>query len=167
MNVNKVFIGGTITRDPEIRYTSSGTAVCAFSVAVNERYGDRENAVFVACVAWKETAEIVKKHFGKGSRIFVEGKISQEEWTDKNTGEKRGKTKVTALRIDFVDRKASGYGGGGNPAHSEAKANGYQPQRPRPEDDPPPPSEHRYQDKDLPPREAAEPNENDGDDIPF
>jgi single-strand DNA-binding protein len=165
MNINKVIIGGTLTRDPELRQTAGGTAVCEFVVAVNAKYKDRETATFVGCVAWGKTGEIVNRYFTKGSRIVAFGKLTQDEWTD-NAGQKKSKTKVTATEIDFVDKRSeSGYRQPPRDDHNAAKANGYQPQH---QDIMPAPlPTQRYSDADLPPQPPIYNDNIDGDDIPF
>lgn len=101
MSVNKVFLMGRLTRDPELRQTQSGTSVCRFSVAV-DRYSkdDEKKADFIDVTAWRQTAEFVCKWFGKGKMIFIEGNIQNNNYTDKN-GNKVYSYVVTADKVDF------------------------------------------------------------------
>lgn len=110
---NKTILVGNLTRDPELRYTPGGAAVCEFSVAVNERYTDKagqkvENVHFFDIVAWAKTAELVSQYCKKGNPVLVDGKLSQERWDDKNTGQKRSRVKVVAERIQFLGSKNAG-----------------------------------------------------------
>ena len=109
MNLNKVFLIGNLTKDPEIRYTPGGDAVLNFTVGTNRRYKtkdgeQKEEVAFVACTAWGKTAENINTYLKKGDPIFVEGRIKQEEYEDKE-GKKQSKTKVTVDFMQFVGRK--------------------------------------------------------------
>ena len=86
--VNRMILQGRLCSDPELRRTNSGTAVCSFRVAWSEKVKDRETKLFLSCVAWKSTAEMICKHFAKGKEIVVEGKLSSREYED-NSGNKR------------------------------------------------------------------------------
>lgn len=107
-NFNKVIIAGHLTRDPEVKYLSSGSAICNFSVAVSEKWKDKasgemkESTAFIDCDAWGKTAEIIGEHFAKGKPILVEGRLKQENWDDKETGKKRSKLKVTVDSFQFL-----------------------------------------------------------------
>lgn len=112
-NFNKVVLLGNLTRDPELRTIPSGQAVCDFSIAINERYTSKdgqkmENVHFIDIVAWAKTAENVAKFCTKGKSILVEGKLTQERWSDKTSGEKRSKIKVTAEKVQFLFSKDGG-----------------------------------------------------------
>ena len=123
-NLNKVILGGRLTRDPELRQTSGGTPVTSFSIAVNRRYSSQDsanggqNADFINCVAWRERAEFVCKYFRKGSSICVVGSIQTRSWTDTN-GQKQYATEVVADEINFVDSK------GENPAGASYTPDSY------------------------------------------
>lgn len=109
MNFNKVFIAGNLTRDPELKYTPGGAAVCSFGVAINNKWTDKsgekhESVTFVDCDAWSRTAEVIAEHLSKGSPIFVEGRLQLDQWTDKD-GQKRSKLKVVCERMQFVGSK--------------------------------------------------------------
>lgn len=106
MNVNKVFIGGRLTRDPELKPVGSkGTSVANFGVAVNRVSGSgadrREEVCFIDVTAWGKQAEVIAKYLGKGDQIFVEGRLTFEQW-DAKDGTKRTRLKVTAERFEFI-----------------------------------------------------------------
>lgn len=112
-NVNKVFLIGNLTRDPELRYTPSGAAVSDLGLAVNridtDKNGERrEEVLFVDITVWGRTAENCCQYLKKGRPIHVEGFLRLDTWDDRNSGEKRSKMKVVAERVQFLD---SGRGG--------------------------------------------------------
>ena len=111
--LNKIFIMGRLTRDPELRRTQSGTAVTSFSRAVDRDYksqsGEKETD-FIDVVAWRSTAEFVAKYFTKGRMAVVEGRLQIRDWTDKD-GNKRRTAEVVADNIYFGDSKRDGNGG--------------------------------------------------------
>ena len=108
MNLNKVLIAGNITKDIELKYIPSGTAVVSFGVAVNRSYtvnGETKKEVtFANIVAWGKTAEFISKYFSKGKPIFIEGRLSQRSWDDKE-GRKQYRTEIIAENIQFVGYK--------------------------------------------------------------
>jgi single-strand DNA-binding protein len=113
MNVNKVFIGGNLTRDIELRHLPGGQAVGQFGIAINRTFkksdGSKgEEVCFVDCEAWGKTAEIMAQYLGKGGRVFVEGRLKLETWEDKGGGGKRSKMKVVVDNFQFVDRAERG-----------------------------------------------------------
>lgn len=115
MNLNKCFIGGNLTRDPELKHLQSGQAVCNFSIASNRTWLDKdknkqEEATFFDCVAWGKTGENIAKFFAKGRPIFIEARAQNESWEDKETGKKMSKMKFVAESFQFVggDKKAGG-----------------------------------------------------------
>jgi single-strand DNA-binding protein len=113
VNVNKVFIGGHMTRDCELRYTPNGTAVGQFGVAVNRSWKNdagekQEEVTFVDCDTWGAVAEAISKYMGKGRPIFVEGRLKLDQWEDKATKQQRYKLKVVVESFQFVDSKPEG-----------------------------------------------------------
>jgi single-strand DNA-binding protein len=113
MNLNRVQIAGNLTRDPELRYTPKGTAVCRIGVAVNRKWkgedGElKEEVTFVDCDAWNKTAEAIGQYLKKGRGIYVEGRLKLDQWEDKQTQEKRSKMKVVVESFQFTDRKPDG-----------------------------------------------------------
>jgi single-strand DNA-binding protein len=106
--INIVVVGGNLTRDPELRYTPKGTAVCSLSVAVNRTWkgegGEKkEEVTFVECTCFGRSAETITQYFKKGKRILVEGRLKQDQWDDKQTGQKRTKLYVVVEKFSFVD----------------------------------------------------------------
>ena len=110
--LNKVFIMGRLTRDPELRRTQSGTAVTSFSLAVDRDFksqsGEKETD-FIDVVAWRSTAEFVAKYFSKGRMAVVEGRLQIRDWKDKD-GNNRRSAEVIADNIYFGDSKRDGAG---------------------------------------------------------
>jgi len=110
--LNKVFLVGNLTRDPEVRYIPSGKAVADLGIAVNRRYKsatgeEREDTCFVNVIVWGRQAELAGEYLKKGSSILVEGSLRMEQWESSN-GEKRSRLVVTAERIQFLDRQVTG-----------------------------------------------------------
>lgn len=114
--LNKIILMGRLVRDPELNTTNSGIAVCKFTVAVNRPYvKDKEQkADFINVTAWRGTAEFVSKYFNKGSIIIVEGKLQNNDYTDKD-GVKHYSMQVMADGVNF--------GGGKSENTSQAEAN--------------------------------------------
>ncbi len=99
MNYNRLILGGRLTRDPDLKYTQSGKAVCNFAVAVN---GFKEGDVtFIDCTAWEKTAETINKHLTKGDPILVEGEIKIDKWEGKDNT-KKSKPVCNVNRFVFV-----------------------------------------------------------------
>ena len=110
--LNKIFIMGRLTRDPELRRTQSGTAVTSFSLAVDRDFksqsGEKETD-FIDVVAWRQTGEFVSRFFTKGRMAVVEGRLQIREWKDKD-GNNRRSAEVVADNIYFGDSKRDGAG---------------------------------------------------------
>ena len=109
-NVNKVFLLGRMTRDPELRFTNGGTEVTDFGLAVKRvwKTQDQENqeeTTFVDIVAWGRQAKLIADHFSKGQRIFVEGRLKLETWESKE-GEKRSKLRIHVENFQFIEKKS-------------------------------------------------------------
>lgn len=109
LNLLKVLIGGRLGKDPEVRMTSSGQKVANFSVAVTEKYKDRngmqqEKTEWVNIVFWGRQAEICEQYLRKGSPVYVEGKLETSSWDD-NNGQKRYKTEVRGLMMQMLGNK--------------------------------------------------------------
>lgn len=117
-SVNIVVLAGNLVRDPELRYTPNGAAVCDFSLAINRRWKDaggnpKEEVSFFDCTAWAKTADLVSQYLRKGSAALVEGELRQERWEDDRTGQSRSRVKVNVGRVTFLGRKADGAPSGG------------------------------------------------------
>ena len=107
--LNKIILMGRLTRDPELRRTESGTAVCSFSIAVDRDFksknGEKETD-FIDIVSWRATAEFVSKYFQKGSLIAIEGSLQTRQYQDKN-GNNRTSVAVVADNINFAGSKGT------------------------------------------------------------
>ena len=105
--LNKIFVMGRLTHDPELRRTGSGTPVCSFSIACDRDFksqsGEKETDFFDV-VAWRATGEFVNKYFTKGRMVVVEGRLQIREWQDKE-GNKRRSAEVIADNVYFGDSK--------------------------------------------------------------
>ena len=116
--LNKIFIMGRLTRDPELRTTNSGTSVASFSLAVDRNYkgadGEKETD-FIDCVAWRQTGEFAAKYFTRGRMAVVEGRLQIRPWTDKE-GNNRRSAEVIVDNMYFGDSKRDGDTGGARPA---------------------------------------------------
>lgn len=106
-SLNKVFLIGNLTRDPELRYTPSGTAVCTFGMATNRQWvtesGEKkEDAEFHRIVAWQKLAEICGKYLQKGKKVFIEGRIQTRSWTGQD-GQQRTTTEIVIDNMMMLD----------------------------------------------------------------
>jgi len=115
--LNKVFLIGNLTRDPELRVTPKGTAICQFGIAVNRQFKDesgatRDETTFVDIEAWGKQGELVSKYLSKGSLAMVEGRLKLDQWEDKQSGQKRYQTYVSATDLVLLggDRSEGGSG---------------------------------------------------------
>ena len=143
---NKVILLGNLTRDPEVRYTPKGSAVCDLGLAVNRQYtldsGEkREEVTFVDVVLWARLAEIAGEYLKKGRPVFIEGRLQLDTWDDKQSGQKRSKLRVIGETMQLLGGRPPGAGGseGGESRGS----------------------------KTTPPPKAAEKGEPEDDEIPF
>lgn len=122
-SLNKVFIMGNLTRDPELRYVPSGTAVASFTIAVNRVYtsqaGEKKEEVsFIRVVVWGRRAEVCGEYLSKGSPVFVEGRLQSRSWESQD-GQKRSTIEVIADNVQFL-RGGSGEKPAGVPSKSDA-----------------------------------------------
>lgn len=105
--INHVTLGGNITKDIEMRYTTGGAAVASFSIANNRRYtqnGEKKQEVsFINCSAFGKTAELMQKYLGKGSQVLVEGRLKQDSW--EQDGQKRTAIKLIVEKVHFVGKR--------------------------------------------------------------
>lgn len=126
--MNKVILIGRLTRDPELRYTQSGSAVTTFTLAVDRRFtnqnGERE-ADFINCVAWQKTAEFVANYFKKGRAMALEGRMQVRSY-EANDGQRRWVTEVVAEQIEFVGPKNENAGGNRQDYQNNNYQNNYQ-----------------------------------------
>ena len=147
---NRVILVGNLTRDPELRYIPSGTAVSDIALAVNDRVkrGDQwvDEVSFVDITLWGRTAEIANEYLSKGSPVLIEGRLRQDRW--EKDGQKHSKLKVTCDRMQMLGARDGGGGGGGRSGRSGGGNMGDAPQ---------------YDDSDYMPAGGPPPS----DDIPF
>ena len=118
-NVNKVILIGNVTRDPEVKFTSKGSAVTDIGLAINRNYtldnGEkREETTFVDVELWGRLAEIAGEYAKKGRPIYVEGRLRMDTWEDKTSGQKRSRMKVVGENLQLLGGRTEG--GGGRPA---------------------------------------------------
>lgn len=118
---NKVIIMGNLTRDPQVRYTPSGTAVSDLGLAVNRTWFDKqsnskkEEVTFVDVTLWGRQAEVAGEYLSKGRSVLIEGRLSLDQWDDKDSGQKRSKLKVVCENMTMVGGRSDGGSGGGAP----------------------------------------------------
>jgi single-strand DNA-binding protein len=155
-NVNKVILIGNVTRDPEVKFTSKGSAVTDVSLAINRNYtldnGEkREEVTYVDVELWGRLAEIAGEYAKKGRPVYIEGRLRLDSWEDKASGQKRSRLKVVGESLQLLGGRPGSGGGaghGGDPEMSEQPA----PRRSAP----------------APSRPAAPaPSQDEDDDIPF
>lgn len=138
-NLNKVMLIGNLTRDPELRVTPKGTAICTFSLAVNRKFkdesgGEREEVTYVDIEAWGKSGENISKYCTKGRPLFVEGRLRLDQWEDKTTKEKRSRMKVVLENFQFLGSRGDSPAGGGGEGGGENRYAGptSRPSAPRP-----------------------------------
>jgi len=180
--LNKVFLMGNLTRDPELRRLTNGTAVTDLGLALNRTFTDkngekREEVVFIDVTVWDRQAETCCQYLKKGRAVHVEGFLKMDSWDDKTTGEKRTKLKVQADRVQFLDRKDDASGGpmGSDDEYSGSASRDSAPRRamttePRPGGTVPARSGYNNPSAGATPRRAPAPpvdNDAEDDDIPF
>lgn len=119
-SINQVTLMGRLTRDPEVRTTPSGKNVASFSIAV-DRQGSDDQADFIGITAWEKLSDLVAQYLHKGSRVLVQGRLRQDTWEDKDSGQKRSRIDVTAFDVTFLD-PPSGRSAGGDRASAPDSA---------------------------------------------
>ncbi len=143
-DLNMVIIAGRLTRDPELKYTQGGRAVCTVSIANTRFYKDKsgekkEDTTFIEATVWDKFAEYVGEKMQKGRPVIIEGRVKSESWEDKTSGQKRSKIQIMASRItplDWDGEKQSGHGGQSEPRReSERPPATRDIEEPIPEDD--------------------------------
>jgi single-strand DNA-binding protein len=139
-DLNKAILIGRLTRDPELRYTQSGTSVCSFSIANNRTYvagGEKKEQVsYFNCVAWAKTGEVIAEYCKKGQRIGIEGRLQQRSWDDQE-GKKRQTVEVVVDNFQFLSPPSEGSG----------KSS---PDVPSPSSDQTPNTDNPFSDEDIP-----------------
>ncbi len=126
-DLNHVILAGRLTRDPELKYASTGTPFCKIGIA-NTRYSKdkntgerREETTFVDAVVWGKMAEFVGERLRKGRPVLVEGRLRTSEWVDQSSGQKRSKLELNAMRVSPLDWDDSG---GGRPSAPRPEQSG-------------------------------------------
>ena len=122
---NKVILLGNLTRDPEVRYTPKGSAVCDLGIAINRQYtldsGEkREEVTFVDVVLWSRLAEIAGEYLKKGRPVFIEGRLQLDTWDDKQSGQKRSKLRVIGETMQLLGGRPPGAAGGSEGGESRS-----------------------------------------------
>ena len=183
-NLNKVFLMGNLTRDPELRYTPSGMAVASFGMAMNRKWKSqdgqqKEDVCFVDVEAWARTAEVISEYCKKGSPLFVEGRLRLNTWEGRD-GQKRSKLRVVVDNFQFIgapagrrgpdaDSQADGAPAGRRGPDADSQADGAPPA-------PPPDRRQARPPRAEPPAEGQAPSQDNAqaegqyqvdDDIPF
>ncbi len=119
-DINSVVLVGRLTRDAELKYTNSGTAVCKFSIAVNRsrktQNGWEEEAHFFDIVLWGRQGEAIQKYLGKGKQVAVQGDLRQSRW--EQNGQTRSRVEIHAQNVQLLGGGSGGSGGGPSGAPS-------------------------------------------------
>lgn len=164
---NKVILLGNLTRDPQLKYLPSQTAVAEFGIACNRKFKsaageDREEVTFVDITAFGKQAELINQYFTKGKPIFIEGRLKFDSWEDKQGGGKRSRLTVVLENFQFIGGRDGGGGGGGGRSQGyeggpdEGGGGSPPPQRgpsrqaPQPQAQPPFGDEQQFKDDDIP-----------------
>jgi single-strand DNA-binding protein len=116
-SVNKVILVGNLGKDPEIKYTQSGTPVATVSLATNESFKDKsgnwqDRTEWHTLTMWSRLAEIAGEYLKKGSKVYVEGRLQTDSWDDKQSGQKKYMTKIVVGELVMLSGKGEGDGGG-------------------------------------------------------
>ncbi len=116
MSFNKIILVGNLGKDPELRYTPQGTAVCSFSMATNEKRRDKSGefqnlATWFKVTLWGKQAETASKYLAKGRPVYIEGRLRVEEWTDRDNNARQS-LEVNATDMQFLGGADRGEGGG-------------------------------------------------------
>lgn len=125
-NLNRVFLIGRLTKDPDIRQTTTGTPVANFSIAINRRFRSpagevKEETTYVGIVAWQKLADLCRQYLAKGRAVLVEGKLQNRSWETED-GQKRSTLEVRADRIEFLEREYRPESAAPPPEHGEPAA---------------------------------------------
>src|SRR5438105_11475560 len=150
---NKVMLMGNLTRDPQLKYLPSQTAVAEFGIACNRKFRtaqgeDREEVTFVEVHAFGKQAEVLNQYMTKGKPIFIEGRLKLDQWEDKQGGGKRSKLYVVVENFQFIGSRDGGGGGGGGAGGGD-QGRSYENGEPRP------PQQQRGAPVARPPQQAA------------
>jgi single-strand DNA-binding protein len=163
---NQVILLGNLTRDPQLKYLPSQTAVVEFGLACNRKFKgqngeDREEVTFVDCSAFGKQAEVLNQYCTKGKPLFIQGRLKYDSWEDKQGGGKRSRITVVIENFQFIGGREGGGGGGGGGGGASHEGGEYEqrPQQGRPQSQPqrnaPPPQqpfgeEEQFKEDDIP-----------------
>ncbi len=129
-NLNKVMIIGNLTSDPEVRTTPRGTSLTELRLAVNRVSGGqgegerREETTFLDVTCWGRTGEVAAQYLAKGRPVFIEGRLQQDTWEDKQTGQRRSRIRIVAENLQLLGGKGEGAPQGGNGGGYQQSRNG-------------------------------------------
>ena len=129
--MNTVILIGNHAKDPELRYTQSGKAVCNFSIAVNRGFGKDNDADFIQCVAWEKTAEAIANYMEKGSKMAVQGRLQVSSY--EKDGQTRYKTEVVAQQVQFLGKAKQDSRPNQQQEEKEQKQEDWEPYKPKKE----------------------------------
>lgn len=120
-SVNKVILLGNVGKDPEVKFTSSGTAVANLSLATSEHYKDKqgqqqERTEWHYLVAYQRTAEVIRDYVKKGSKLYIEGRIQTRSWDDRDSGQKKYKTEIVIADLGLLSGNGQQNGSKTDPA---------------------------------------------------
>ncbi len=130
---NKVILLGNLTRDPQVRYISSGTAVAELGLAINRTWYDKqtqqrqEDVTFVDVTLWGRQAEVAGEYLSKGRSVLIEGRLQLDSWQDKESGQNRSKLKVVCENMTMVGSRGEGSSRGAGPSGGGAPRGGGDP----------------------------------------
>jgi single-strand DNA-binding protein len=158
---NKVILMGNLTRDPQLKYLPSQTAVVDFGLACNRKWKgqngeDREEVLFVDCSAFARQAEVINEYCRKGRPLFIEGRLKLDSWEDKQGGGKRSKISVVVENFQLLGGRDGAPGGGGGQGGGDDMGQAPPTQRPagrpqqRPAQEPPFTQEENFKSDDIP-----------------
>jgi single-strand DNA-binding protein len=137
-SVNKVILVGHLGKDPEVKYTPSGTPVAKFTLATNERFKDKDGTwqdrtEWHNIVAWQRTAEVVGEYCKKGSQVYVEGRLRTDSWDDKETGQKKYRTEIVVNDLVLLGGRGGGADSGEGRSRGTAAGNNLDQRTPEPD----------------------------------
>lgn len=130
-NLNKVMLIGNLTADPDVRTTPRGTPVTELRIAVNRvtngaNEGERrEEATYLDVTCWGRTGEIAAQYLAKGRPVFIEGRLQQDTWEDKQTGQRRSRIRIVAENLQLLGSRDAVPRDGGNGAYQQQRSGGY------------------------------------------
>lgn len=117
--MNKIILTGNLTRDPEMKYTASGTAIVNFAVAVSSGYGDKKETLFLDVTVFGKTGESCSQYLSKGKKALVEGRLQKQEW--EKEGVKHYKYVVIAEKVEFLSPSSSQSSSGQETVHEDSE----------------------------------------------